>query len=68
MQLYAYHCARCATDILRWQHGLRQDGLHADEERLQPRQFSALQSLLLPGRGRAAILSVQLYDYHLAAL
>ena len=39
MQLYAYHRARCATDILRWQHGLRQDGLHADEERQQPRHF-----------------------------
>ena len=39
MQLYAYRRARCATDILRWQHGLRQDGLHADEERQQPRHF-----------------------------
>ena len=66
MQLYDYHLAQRAADILRWQDGPRQDGLHADEERLQPRQFSALKSLLLPGRGRAAILSVQLYDYHLA--
>ena len=66
MQLYDYHLAQRAADILRWQDGPRQDGLHADEERLQPRQLSSLTSLLLPGRGRAAILSVQLYDYHLA--
>ena len=37
MRLYAYHLARRATDILRWQDGLRQDDLHADEEREQPR-------------------------------
>ena len=39
MLLYAYHLAQRAADILRWQDGLRQDGLHADEERLTPRQF-----------------------------